>query len=371
MTKHRVLHLRAGSFFGGPERQLRQHAQSMADSDFELTVAAFSEAGQRPAFLDELAGAGIKVAHLPTSSSYDISAFGLLRRFVDENNFDIVCTHDYRTRFITRFARLRPGVRWLAVSRGGTSENLKVSFFNAIDRKLIRAADKIVAVSHDLKEQMLRSGIPENKIVVIQNAIDAEFHASQQPVDLRKRFNLSDDSIIAVAAGRFSSEKGQRYLIEEAVTACHTVPHLHLILFGNGPDLQEMKDLSLQLGIAGRITFPGFEKNFTPCLKGADILVNPSRSEGLPNIVMEAMAVGLPVIATAVGDVPKLILPDQTGILIEYGQPEVLSRALIKLAEDKRLRTDLAKAAGKYIRERFSVERQTAEWTALYREMLQ
>ncbi len=369
MADQKIMHLRSGSFYGGPERQLHHHALAMKDSSFSIAIASFSEDGQKPSFLDTIAADDIAIHHFVTSSSYDARAVGLLRRYLVEEKIGILCTHDYRADLIGMLARRGTSAKWLAFSRGWTRENLKTRLFHAVDKIIIRSADHIVAVSAMQKEWLVRLKVPPSKISVVHNCINPTHFASVEAANLRDRFDLPEDSLTVVSGGRFSSEKGQGFFVRAAEQALAKNRRLHFMLFGEGQERERIERLIESKGCQDRILCPGFEPNLASCLKGADMLVNPSQSEGLPNIVLEAMAMDLPVIATAVGGVPELIEDGIDGILVKYGDQANLTSAILRLADDADYRTALVRKAKQTVEERFSFDQQASALTRIYQGM--
>jgi len=369
MAEINVLHIRSGGFFGGPERQLLNHARQMHRTDYRLVIASFTENGCRPEFLDTIAADGQPVHHFETRSSYDYRAIPVVREYLKEHRIDIVCTHEYRSHVIGMMARRGTKARWVAFSRGWTRENLKVRLFQSLEKVLIRFADHVVAVSGAQRDYLRRLGVSASKLSVVHNAIDVTDLAGVEATDLRSRFDFPDDAIIVVAAGRFSSEKGQRLLVDAARMALADNDRLRFILYGAGPDLDDITRLIEQQDLGGRIICPGFARDFASCLKGANILVNPSLSEGMPNIVLEAMALSVPVVATAVGGVPELIIDKLDGLLVRYGSANLLAAAILRLADDPVFAGTLADEALRTVRDRFSFERQATELVEVYRRV--
>ena len=369
MSEMRILHLRSGSFYGGPERQLHHHALRAKGSGFKLTIASFAESGSRPEFLNVIADDDIAVHHFETTGSYDRRAASLVRNYLRQERIDILCTHEYRAHIIGMFARRGTRAKWVAFSRGWTKENFKIRLFHTIDKAMIRFADHIVAVSDSQRARLRRLMIPTNTISVVPNAIDLVRFKSIEPTDLRKRFGFPDDTIIVVAAGRFSSEKGQHFLIDAAKEITGSLDQARFVLFGEGPDLESIRQRIKQWDLSDRILCPGFDRNLIGALKGADILVNPSQSEGLPNIVLEAMAVGVPVVATEVGGVPELVEHDRSGLLVPYPDVPQLVSTISNLIVDEKLRRRLADQATETVADRFSFDRQNDLLSDIYRRV--
>ena len=361
-----ILHLRASNFYGGPERQLHLHAKLARNTGYNVTIGSFAEDGDSPEFLHTVAEDGIATHVFPVQSAYDRRSVSLLKEFIKENEIQVLCTHEYRTHLIGLLATIGTDTGWVAFSRGWTMDNFKVRAYHVLDKTIIRFAGHIVAVSHAQKKKLTRLLIPGSRVSVAHNSVTPGAFDPIPPVDLRRRFSFPPDSVVCVSAGRFSREKGQRYFVQAALEALTRNPNLRFVLFGDGPDYAEIVESVKAAGQSEAIQCPGHERNLIGCLKGADILVNPSLSEGLPNIVLEGMAVGVPTIATAVGGVPEMIVSGENGLLVKPADDSALSAAIQSLAADKGLRQKIIHGARQTIKESFSFQQQFADITAVY-----
>ncbi|MCM2272759.1 MAG: glycosyltransferase family 4 protein [candidate division Zixibacteria bacterium] len=368
MSGIRVLHLRASNFYGGPERQLHLHALQAKSSEMELHIASFSERHQSPEFLKVIEADGIPIHLVEVTSAYDRGAIGKLRDLLNRSGISILCTHDYRSHLIGWLAARGSAVRWIAFSRGFTQDNWKVRLYHGIEKFIIRFADRVVAVSESQAEKLRQLRVAPEKIVVVRNAIDPEAFQSIERLSLRKRFTLPADSIVGFACGRFSAEKGQADLIRATAIASARAPRLRLIMAGNGPEFERCRELITRHHLEQIVFMPGFERDAVAYLKDADFLVNPSLSEGLPNVILEAMAVGVPVIATNVGGVPELLTDNESGLLVPPSDPMSLATAILRLVDNLDLRGRLAATASQVLSTGFSFEQQCGALHDLYRE---
>ncbi len=370
MSKLNILHLRASNFYGGPERQLHFHARHAKGSDFSITVGSFTERGQSPHFLKVIAEDKIETCLFQVKNAYDPKAVVTVRNYLAKNDTGVLCTHDYRTHFIGWLATRRRKTKWMAFSRGWTRENIKVRVYHIIDKVILRLADHIVAVSEAQKHRLTRLLIPEGKISAVHNAVEPQQFENIEKIDLRSKYGFASDTFVYVSAGRFSREKGQTYLVKAADVATKRDPRICLVMFGDGPDLTRVRRMVTRLDCEDRIVCPGFEKNMLGCIKGADALVNPSLSEGLPNVVLEAMALGVPVVATAVGGVPEIIKDGQTGFLVPPRDPPAMAKLLLHVCQHTDQAAKVAEAALQYVNDNLTFDKQYQELTAIYRELL-
>lgn len=361
-----ILHLRASNFYGGPERQLHSHALRARESEVNMVIGSFKEHRKSPEFIDVIRNDGVTTHVFDVKNPYDPRAVKLLREYLIGNKIRILCTHDYRTHLIGFLATIAVDAKWIAFSRGWTAESLKVRAYHILDKIIVRFADHVVAVSGSQRIKLLRLLVPGRKISVIHNAIEPTGIAPIPKVDLHARFGFPEDSIICICGGRFSREKAHIYLVRAAALALEKNSSLRFVLFGDGPELERVRKAIVRKGLENHILCPGFERNLAGCLKGADVLVNPSLNEGMPNIVLEAMALRLPVIATAVGGVPELITDRESGFLVPPADEAALARAILRFISGAEDIDRIAGSAFKIIVERFSFETQMRKLAGLY-----
>jgi glycosyltransferase involved in cell wall biosynthesis len=365
-----ILHLRASNFYGGAEKQLHYHSIKACSSGFNIIISSFTERGQSPEFLRIIAKDNISTYLFNVKNAYDPKAIQIIRSYIKEKNIHILCTHDYRTHLIGFLATRSSGTKWVAFSHGWTKENWKVRLYHRIDKIILRFADCVVAVSHSQKQKLKRVLIPGRKISVVHNAVEPDCFSKVEKVNLHLKFGFTANSIICVSAGRFSHEKGQIYLVKAAIKAIEKNDFLRFILFGDGPDLEKIKDRISGLGYQDKILCPGFEKNLLSFVKGADILINPSLSEGLPIIVLEAIALGIPIVATAVGGVPEVIQDGVNGYLVLPKDVCSLAEKILSLSSDRTRAKEFADKGLQTIMNSFTFTQQNLKLTQLYRQLL-
>jgi glycosyltransferase involved in cell wall biosynthesis len=288
-----------------------------------------------------------------------------LRDHLRRESVDVVCSHDYRTSVLVFLAVRGTRARWIAFSRGVTHENLKVRTFHATSTALLRAAHAVVAVSAGEAERLRRARIPAKKISVVHNAVPLAAFDGIEARDLRAEYGFGADDVVCVSVGRFSPEKGQSLLVSAAADALARMPALRFVIYGDGPDLARVRSRVASLGLEDRVRCPGHVRDAVACIKGADLLVHPSLSEGLPNAILEAMAVGTPVVATAVGGVPELVRHEVTGVAVRP-QASDLARAIEWAAKHGDELDRMAAAARDHVLRAFAFERQAVLLQALY-----
>jgi glycosyltransferase involved in cell wall biosynthesis len=226
-----------------------------------------------------------------------------------------------------------------------------------IQRAVYGFAHTIVANCDAVALRLRREGVPARKVSVIRNGVDFE---SIQPNPKREPLRR----IVVVANLR--REKGHDVLIDAASAVVARFPDARFFIIGDGPEREKLRARAGACGVSPVVSFIGHCDDIPARLASADILVLPSRSEGLPNAVLEAMAAALPIVASNVGGVPELIRHDRTGLLVPPGEPTALAAQLCRLMDDSALAYRLGTAARAAARTHGSFDRMTFAFESLY-----
>jgi glycosyltransferase involved in cell wall biosynthesis len=227
-----------------------------------------------------------------------------------------------------------------------------------LQRQAYRCATTVVANSPAARHALERDGVPPDRIVVIPNGVDGAAFGDRTP---RARLR----TILTVANLR--PEKGHDVLLRAAARLIHTHPDLRILFAGDGPCRRDLESLAAVLGLTSRVAFLGHREDVPAVLEVADAFVLPSRSEAFPNAALEAMAAGLPVVASATGGLNDLIVNGTTGLLVPPGDPEALALAIGGVLDCPQTAADLGAQARHAIVGRYSFERMASEFEALYR----
>lgn len=235
-----------------------------------------------------------------------------------------------------------------------------------------RALHKAIAVSEATRRDWIRrTGMAESRVVTIHNGIDPERFQRQEVQNTAKRkLGLPADSIIIGAVGRLSTAKGFSYLIEAVSLLRSSYPHIMVALAGTGPSRSQLEDLASRLAVSDRVVFLGFRLDINEVLDACDVFVMPSLSETLGYALLEAMAHSLPTIGTAVGGIPEVILPMETGLLVPPRDPVGLATAIKLLLDSSDLRERLGRAARERVINHFHEADMVRKTIAVYRDML-
>jgi glycosyltransferase involved in cell wall biosynthesis len=211
---------------------------------------------------------------------------------------------------------------------------------------VVRQANKVIVPSQYLANWVVKWGVPTEKIAVIYNAVEIPDGVEPLSIPLKT-------PVKAVTVGRLVPWKQVDGLIE----ALREIPELGLVVVGNGPERPRLERIAQELGVLGRVYFAGqrSKRETLSLMAACDLFVLNSTYEGLPHTVLEAMALGLPVIATAVGGTPEVVRDGETGLLIHSGN-RALEKTLYALVTDEKTRRRLGEKAKKWVREHMSLQ---------------
>jgi glycosyltransferase involved in cell wall biosynthesis len=370
--KLRILHLIATNCLGGPEKQILNHAVCASSAQQEIWLASFRDFPARPEFLVRAERMGLPTVEF-SSGRFRLQTVLELVRTVKKNKFSLLCTHGYKANLLGWAASRLTGCPQIAFARGWTGENWRIKLYERFDRLLLRWTDWVVCVSRPLAVEIGKKRTRRAPPQFIPNCALFRFQDVALPVNrlpFRHALGLPEDAFCICAAGRLSPEKGQRYLLQALPNLVGRIPRLLLILLGEGRERPELERLATELGIPKHVLFAGFKKDIRPWIEACDLLVNPSLTEGTPNVVLEAMALGTPVIATSVGGVPDLVEHLTSGVLVAPGDSSVLAGAIHALFASPDERLLLAQNAQKRLF-LYSPERQTQQLKELYSKALE
>jgi len=362
-----LVHLTASTFFGGPERQMLGLADALP-LGFRSTYLSFNEDCRCMMFLDRVKAAGHHGARLRNDTPHLQSAIQELEDFLRAHEASVLISHGYKSNLLGRIAARRAGIPIVAVSRGWTGENMKVRFYESLDRVNLRHMDAVVAVSKGQARKVRQAGVPARMITIIRNAARLDAFRTRDPEfrnKLRQLAGASDGDKIVLAAGRLSPEKGFATLVEAAALSRQAGNAHRYVLFGEGVERPMLEQRIAALGLNGHFILAGFRDDLDRWLPWADVVVLPSFTEGLPNVALEAAAAGVPVVATAVGGTPEVVRDGQTGYLVPPGNPQALSARIVELCHNDLLRVRLGAAGRQFMHDHFSFASQARAYQRL------
>jgi len=299
-------------------------------------------------------------------------------RYIRDNRVVLVQTFLYHADIVGRLAA------WWAGRRKGNPLPVVISSVRATNRQnrfwqfamerwTARLADAFTAVSRrTLEFAANHEGVARERAFVIPNGIDMqEWSSLPEKAAARDALALPTGSWIAGTVGRLHVQKGHRYLIEAAREVLAAVPEALFLFVGYGPERTRLERLARRLGVADRVRFLGYIRDVKPVLAALDVFVLPSLWEGMSNAVLEAMAAGLPVVATAVDGSIEQVADGETGLLVPPADAGALARALVRLYRDRSLSDRMGRRGRERVEQEFSLRRTIEETLKLYERLLE
>ncbi|MBZ0167279.1 MAG: glycosyltransferase family 4 protein [Candidatus Omnitrophica bacterium] len=242
-----------------------------------------------------------------------------------------------------------------------------------MDHWLARRTDKVIAVSHAVKDYYHRVvGIAQDKIAVIPNAIDVRPY--EQPVDISALYgelNVRFDDFILACVGRLNAQKGHPYLFEALKNIVGVMPDLKVLIVGDGEDKDRLMTMADEAGIMPMLRFTGQRQDIPQILQLANALVLPSIYEGLPLCVLEAMAAGRPVIATDVGGTTELAIDGETAFIVEPRRSDQLTDAIVRLRRLPDGGLGMGSAGRDIVNREFTIQVITQRTQDLFQQLLE
>ena len=366
-----VLHFMPTTGIGGPDRQVLGHVAAIDRSRFNIIVYALSDDHSACPVVERARALGVEGFWRPNRGPLDWGALREVRALIKSFRADLLCAHGDKPHLLGLIAARRAGVPILALVRGWTGATTRVKMYDWLDRRLLHRMDAVMAVSEAGRQGLVRLGLAPERLAVVHNAVDVRGLQQEVGPSARTELGLSAEEPLVISVGRLSPEKAHADLIEAMRLMRDRGTRAHLALVGDGPERERLAQAAAAAGIADRVHLMGQRPKVAPLLRGADVFALPSLTEGLPNAVLEAMAVGLPVVATTVGGVPELVLDGATGLLVPAADPpalaEALARALAMTPDDRRRMGD---AGRERVERHFSFEGQARRLEALYTDVI-
>jgi glycosyltransferase involved in cell wall biosynthesis len=246
-----------------------------------------------------------------------------------------------------------------------------VRIYEAIDRACLRRMDRVVCVSAGQAEKVRRAGVRSDRLAIIRNAVRADRFDRVDPADrqvLEAMFPKPPERIVG-AAGRLSPEKGFGVLVEAAAIVARTDPKAGFIHFGDGPLREPIRRRIGELGLEDRFVLAGLRDDLDRFLPHWDLSVLPSFTEGLPTVVLESYAAGVPVVATAVGGTPEAVADGVDGYLVPPGDPAALAQRILDVLGADDHRREMGRLGRHRIRAEFTFDAQARRFLGVCEDL--
>jgi len=372
-----ILHLHSSSGLYGAERVILNLGKSLDDHGYHPIIGSLEvDKSLLSSFARAAVESNLDTELIITKAKFSPVAIFKIVKLVREKKIKIIHSHYSKATVLGFFASRITGIPMIETNHLFPPMPLsdkKLQLYAKIGAFILRYADKTIAVSHKIKTSLEDCGVPSDRISVIENGIDVEkcrSVRSKERVLARRELGLEDSSFMIGSVGRLTEQKGFEYLLEAAKAVLTKQNNVVFIIAGDGPLREQLNNYVHELKLDGNVRFLGFRKDIMRILAAMDIFVMPSLDEGLPIAMLEAMAVGLPVIVTPVGEIPRVIENKQNGILIEPKNSEVLANKIIYLMENHNIRGNIVDKAWQTVKAKYSNEAMSESYALIYDRLL-
>lgn len=367
MSKINIMHILPSLEIGGMENGVVNLVNELDRTLFRPFICCL----QREGPLKERLKKDVVVLNLEQKDGFQYYLPFKLCRLFQRENVAIVHTHNFATSLYGIVgARLANTPVIIHGEHGMIAQDKKRR--KLLAKHLSNFVDCVTTVSDDLKEILIsKIGINKHKIITIVNGVDIrKFEENFDRKVIREEVNLQTTDFVVGTVGRMVSVKGHSTLIEAFSRVAGCIPNSRLLLIGDGALRRELESQSKELGIEDRVKFLGQRADVHKLLHIMDIFVLPSLSEGMSNVILEAMASRLPVVATNVGNNSELVKNWKTGILINKPEPALIADAILNILSDIEIAKDMGKAGYEHARQYFSLLQMIKKYEDIYKYWL-
>lgn len=362
-----VMHLVSDASLWGPGRYIISLASKLNNNDCRIFLG-YSAPGP---LLNKAVLLGLETINIPMEHPFDINAAITLKKICKERSIDIIHTHYKRENDIAAISKLLGNKVILINTRHYMNEK---NFFNNVSNLVFTTFnDTVIAVSKAVETKLRKEILVKSKIKTIYDGVDPASWRGRRGLKIRESLGIDRKAFVVTSAARFSEEKGHFFLLEsikrfiKLKNASSNSKQCIFLLAGDGELRNECAEMAKMLGIDSNIIFTGYLDNIKEILYTSDLFISHSKSEALGLGILEALACGLPVLATGSGGTSEIFgRTNPCGMLVRYGEPEEFASALLKFINDKEFYKTCKSNAHAAIGEKFDISRRSSEIYDLY-----
>jgi glycosyltransferase involved in cell wall biosynthesis len=377
MDKIKILFVIENIFFGGGERAFAQIINALDKTKYEIYVACFPGG-----HFEEQIKNRAKLLSIDLRNRFNLTNISKLARLMRDNKVQIVHTQGGRGGFFARtaakIAKVPVIISTIAMPVEGFNVGIiKKSCYMALDRFSERYAHRFIAVSEALKQTLIENHkIPSENVVTIYNGIEIDKYTGIEHAEreLKEEFNISPDNILIGYVGRLTWQKGLKYFIE----AMHLIKQnnsdlvdkITYLIVGEGEEKACLEKKVADLKLKDNVIFAGFRQDIKKIISALNILVLPSLREGQPIILLEAMAVRTPIIASDIEGIKETIEDKISGFLVNPRDPHAIANAIVDVIKNPDIAWELVENARKTVEQKFNLKDKIAQHERLYESLI-
>jgi glycosyltransferase involved in cell wall biosynthesis len=359
---------------GGPEKTILLGAAQSEPDRFAVTVCYIRDARNTT---DEIGARarqlGVDYVEIRQRRRLDPAVWRTTRHLVRERHIDIVHAHDYKTNLLALLLARTDGVIPLSTAHGWTGRSWREQFlYYPIDKRLLGRFPLVIAVSGQIRRDLLRTGARPERVRTVLNGIDHQAfrRRREREAEARTKLGIKPGELVIGGIGRLAPEKRFDVLLKAVALLRRQRPALQLLFAGEGPSRADLEGLAGQLGISSACRFLGHYGNIPELHHALDILVQSSIYEGTPNVVLEAMALETPIVATDAGGTAEIIEPGVHGLVVPPDDPGALVQAVEWTLADRQTTARRVKAARRRVEGELSFDTRMQTVEAIYEELM-
>jgi len=344
---------------GGPGKGIFQYIK-MANEKYDLNYIICNiryKHNENTDFIKYARSNNFRLKLIDQKIPFDPMIINKVCRIIKAENINLIQSHGYKTHIIAFLASKLVNIPWISFSHGWTTEDLKVQIYHRLDNIFLRFSECAIAVSPKLYDNLSNIRKKNDCTKLIFNAVENKLiEKGYDNTQIKKELSIPDENIVLGVFGRLSTEKGHAYLLDAIKTTLFYHNNITLIIVGEGIEADELVKRVKKLGLTKYVLFLGHKNDIEKYYNLIDLLVLPSISEGLPNVVLESMLHSKPVLATDVGAINEVITNNVNGWIVPAKNSQQLSNTLTEILYNKELLFEVSKKVKSSLFPKFSAE---------------
>jgi glycosyltransferase involved in cell wall biosynthesis len=358
---------------GGPDKTILNSPRFLSPLGYRM-VCGYLHPPTDPGF-QEIVGKALRYAaplvSVPDRGPWDWRVVSELLAVCRREQVAVWHGHDYKTNALGLLLRQFWPMRLVSTVHGWVQHTARTPLYYRLDRLCLPRYEKVFCVSDDLVEACRTAGVSKTDCVLLENGIDTDEYSRRATIaEAKAALEWPADSLVIGAVGRLAPEKAFDVLVRAFAELRSGGLDVRLVVVGEGDERGRLEALAANLGVADRVALPGWQSDVRKYLEAMDVFALSSLREGLPNALLEAMALEVPVVATRVAGVPRVVRDGENGLLVEPGDLPGLTRALRDLLTTVGQRDRFREAGRRTVETRYSFRSRMGKLAATYDEML-
>jgi glycosyltransferase involved in cell wall biosynthesis len=360
----KILHIISSGGMYGAEAVILNLSRTLNEQGHTSLLGIFSNSSNPNLQLHERAlQEGIESHLISCRGQIDRTVPASIRALAASTGANLIHAHGYKADVYVYLAMRGSTMPLVSTCHTWYDDNRLVWLYGVIDRRVLRRYQAVVAVSDDVRQRLLDSGVPASRIHFIRNGIDLRPFTNATP---SLRHLARPDGLLVGWVGRLTHDKGPDIFLRAIAQVRPEYPTAHYLLVGEGPYRPQVEHLITELALDGVVHLLGQRSDMPAVYASCDFMVSSSRQEGLPMAILEGMATGLLWIATSVGAIPMVIHDSQNGILIAPENVKLLAASIIQIMQSPEDRARMGTVARHLTESEFSAERMAADYLRVY-----